>query len=105
MSLHLWYEDNPCSPKYLQISHMGLQRYSKNDTEFDEFRRKIHDHHAQPVTKDGMFILEQFFSGETLEYVAKYLVAKGFKLKDNYHDLEGECIVEGYDGVLIHWSW
>lgn len=106
MSLYIWYAEEPCEPKYLQISHQGLGRFcKKTKRNFDAFRDKIHDHHAQPVTKDGMFIFEQFFSGEVLDVLAEYLLSKGYTIKPDYHNLEGECIVEGYDGVLVNWTW
>lgn len=106
MSLHIWYADEPCEPKYLQISHQGLDRFCrKTKKDFDAFRCKIHDHHAQPVTKDGMFVFESFFGGEVLDLVAEYVASKGYTLKEDYQKLEGECIVEGYDGILVNWSW
>lgn len=106
MSLEFWYATEPCEPKYLQISHQGIGGFcKKNKINFDAFRDKIHDHHAQPVTKDGMFVMEGFFSGEVLDIVAQYLKAKGYTIKDNYQDLDAECIVEGYDGILVNWSW
>lgn len=104
--LHLWYSKTPCEPKYLQISHSGLDTFCKNTIyDFQKFRSVIHDHHAQPVTKDGMFIFEQFFGGDVLDLVADYLKSEGYTIKANYQDLEAECIVEGYDGILVHWSW
>lgn len=106
MSLDVWYAEEPCEPKYLQVSHQALGRYAKKaQINWDNIRRKIHDHHAQPVTKDGMFVMDQFFSGEVLEFFAGYVVSKGYKLKDDYNNLEGECILEGYDGILVNWSW
>lgn len=106
MSLKLWYAEEPCEPKYLQISHQALGRFcKKNGKDFDKFREKIHDHHAQPVTKDGMFVMEGFFSGYVLDVVAEYVASKGYTLKDDYQNLEAECIVEGYDGILVNWSW
>lgn len=107
MSLHLWFSEKPCEPKYLQISHQGLQSFcKKNKKDFNAFRDKIHNHHAQPATKDGMFVMEQFFSGAVLDLVAEYVKSKGYKLKENYQDeCDGECIVEGYDGILVNWSW
>lgn len=106
MSLYVWYENEPCEPKYLQISHHALGQFCKaNKIDFDVFRGIMHDHHAQPVTKDGMFILERFFSGKVLDVVAQYLTSKGYKVVDNYEDLEGESMIEGYDGILINWCW
>lgn len=107
MSLEVWYEEEPCEPKYLQVYHGSLGRYAKKaGINWDALRRKIHDHHAQPVTKDGMFIVEMFFSGEVLDFFAGYLKSKGYTIKPDFHDREeGQCIVVGYDGILVHWSW
>lgn len=106
MSMDLWYEDEPCEPRYLQISHQALGQFcKKTGKDFDAFRDKIHDHHSQPVTKDGMFILERFFSGDVLELVAEYLMSKGYTLVEDYTNLEGDSMVVGYDGVLMNWWW
>ncbi|AFA44498.1 hypothetical protein [Klebsiella phage phiKp_21] len=106
MSLNIWYSTEPCEPKYLQISHEALSRYAKKTKkDFDAFRTHIHNHHAQPATKDGMFVLESFFGGEVFDLVADYLKSEGYTVKEDYKDLEGECIIEGYDGILVNWSW
>lgn len=106
MSLYTWYSDEPVEPKYIQISHQGLQSFcKKNNVDFEAFRAKIHDHHAQPVTKDGMFIVERFFSGDVIYVVGMYLKSKGYTLAEDFMDADGESIVVGYDGVLVNWTW
>lgn len=107
MSLNIWYSTEPYEPKYLQISHEALSRYAKKaKKDFDAFRTHIHNHHAQPATKDGMFVLESFFgNNEVLDFVVDYLIFKGYTIKNNHKDIDGDCIVVGYDGILINWSW
>lgn len=105
----MWYSNVPCEPKYIQISYNALKAFCDNcstkDYHFEDFRTLIYDHHCQPATKDGMFVIEQFFHGKVLQIVADYLKAMGYIIKDDYLDLEGECIVDGYDGVLMNWTW
>lgn len=106
MSLDLWYSEEPCEPKYLQISHQGIGKFcKKNKINFDDFRERIHDHHAQPVTKDGMFILEQFFGESVLHVVRQYLVSLGYEINEDYDSEDGGCMMKGYDGILVSWSW
>lgn len=106
MSIDLWYKDEPCEPRYLQISHQGLSEFfNRTKKDFDAFRDKINDHHAMRPSNGILFVLERFFSTDVLDPVAEYLIEKGYPVDPDYANIEGECMVLGYSGVLVSWWW
>lgn len=113
--LSIWFNDKPVQPKYLQVSHNDIGRVL-GVKKFEKFRQEIHNHHCQFATKDGMFVIEEFFGRDMLdetgtkisfvmECMIQYVQSRGFEIDSEYYKTEGIPLVKGFDGILVRWSW
>lgn len=110
------YHTKPVAKKYLQINYSDFGRVI-GEKRFEAVRAKIYNHHCQMATKEGKFVVEQFFGNDIndndeLEHsivvsaVVDYLKHYGYEINPALLEYE-DCapIVEGYDGVLFDWTW
>lgn len=122
--------DKPEPKKYLQVYYLHFMKFVKSkygEHERENVFEMFANHHCDVFRNDSMFVFEQFFGcvedptrsiwtpGEDDEirtrahrYLREYLEQNGFNAYSTvqeYIDSECDCIIPGYDGILMNVTW
>lgn len=112
-NLSIWFNNKPVQPKYLQVAYTDILEVLGKE-KFEKFCEGIYNHHCQFATKEGMFVIEQFFGRDpddyeeisfVMKYMIEYIENRGFEVNPEFYEHEGVPLAKGFDGVLVNWTW